>query len=100
MADRDACAVSLVCTVLNEVNTVGDLMHSIAAQTVRPREVIIVDGGSRDGTQLHIEWWHGRLGCPLRLIEQPGANIAAGRNAGIAAARCPDDSDHRRRSPP
>lgn len=89
MADERARAVSLVCTMLNEVNAVNDLMESIAAQTVRPREVIIVDGGSRDGTQLHVEWWHGRLGCPLRLIELTGATIATGRNAGIAAARFP-----------
>jgi len=89
MADGHMHDVSLVCTMLNEANTVNDLMHSIAAQTVRPREVIIVDGGSRDGTQLHVEWWHGRLGCPLRLIELTGATIATGRNAGIAAARFP-----------
>ncbi|MHB8644683.1 MAG: glycosyltransferase [Thermomicrobiales bacterium] len=89
MAERYTRDVSLVCTVLNEANTVGDLMRSIAAQTVRPREVIIVDGGSRDGTQLHVEWWHGRLGCPLRLIEVPGAPISTGRNTGIAAARSP-----------
>jgi glycosyltransferase involved in cell wall biosynthesis len=89
MPDRRTLEVSLVCTMLNEVTTVSDLMGSIAAQTVRPREVIIVDGGSRDGTQLHVEWWHGRLGCPLRLIELPGTTIAMGRNAAIAAARFP-----------
>jgi cellulose synthase/poly-beta-1,6-N-acetylglucosamine synthase-like glycosyltransferase len=87
MADRPTRDVSLVCTVLNEAASIDDLMRSIAAQAVRPREVIVVDGGSRDGTQAHIEWWHGRLGCPLRLIERDGATIAAGRNIGIAAAR-------------
>lgn len=89
MDERASRDVSLVCTVRNEVATIGDLMRSIAAQTVRPREVIFVDGGSRDGTQLHIEWWHGRLGCPLRLIDAPGAGIARGRNIAIAAARSP-----------
>ena len=87
MADRPTRDVSLVCTVLNEAASIDDLMRSIAAQTVRPREVIIVDGGSRDGTHLHVEWWHGRLGCPLRLIERTGANIATGRNVAIAASR-------------
>jgi glycosyltransferase involved in cell wall biosynthesis len=89
MADRTAREVSLVCTVLNEAASIDDLMRSIAAQTVRPREVIVVDGGSRDGTQAHVGWWHGRLGCPLRLIERDGANIATGRNVGIAAACAP-----------
>jgi cellulose synthase/poly-beta-1,6-N-acetylglucosamine synthase-like glycosyltransferase len=87
MADRPTLGVSLVCTVLNEAATIDDLMRSIAAQTVRPREVIVVDGGSRDGTHLHVAWWHGRLGCPLRLIERDGANIATGRNVAIAAVR-------------
>jgi cellulose synthase/poly-beta-1,6-N-acetylglucosamine synthase-like glycosyltransferase len=87
MADRPTLDVSLVCTVLNEAATIDDLMGSVAAQTVRPREVIVVDGGSRDGTHLRIAWWHGRLGCPLRLIERDGATIATGRNVGIAAAR-------------
>jgi cellulose synthase/poly-beta-1,6-N-acetylglucosamine synthase-like glycosyltransferase len=89
MDDRPARDVSLVVTVLNEAGSVGTLLASIAAQTIRPREVIVVDGGSRDGTQLHVEWWHGRLGCPLRLIEVTGTNIAQGRNRGIAAARAP-----------
>lgn len=89
MDERAACDVSLVCTVLNEAGTIGDLMASIAAQSIRPCEVIVVDGGSRDGTQLHVEWWHGRLGCPLRIIERPGVNIATGRNIGIAMSRAP-----------
>src|SRR3954471_24083805 len=89
MDNRPMRDVSLVVTVLNEAGTVGALMESIAAQTVRPREVIVVDGGSRDGIQLHVAWWHGPLGGPLRLIEAPGTNISEGRNRGIAAARAP-----------
>lgn len=86
---RPRVDVSVVITVLNESDTIGDLLASLAAQTVRAREVIVVDGGSRDGTQLHAEWWHGRLGVPLRVIDAPGAGISAGRNTGIAAATSP-----------
>ena len=100
MADRRTNDVSLICTMLNEVNTVHDLMESIAMQTVRPREVIVVDGGSRDGTQLHVEWWHGRLGCPLRLIERSGANISTGRNIGDRGSAISDYRDHGCRRPP
>ncbi len=77
--------VSLVVTVLNEALSLDALLASIAVQTTRPNEVIIVDGGSTDGTVERAEGWCGRL--PLRVIQQPGANISAGRNAGIAAAR-------------
>ncbi|HRI55746.1 MAG TPA: glycosyltransferase, partial [Anaerolineae bacterium] len=42
--------VSVICTVLNEAEAVGRLLDSLAAQSRPPDEVIIVDGGSSDGT--------------------------------------------------
>lgn len=86
---RPHADITVVVTVRNEATTIGSLLASIAAQTVRPREVIVVDGGSQDGTQLRAEWWHGRLGVPLRIMDAPGANISRGRNLGIAAATAP-----------
>ncbi|HEY8601540.1 MAG TPA: glycosyltransferase [Thermomicrobiales bacterium] len=80
-----APVVSLVLTVLNEAASIEGLLLSIAAQSRPPDEIVIVDGGSTDGTDKILEGWRARL--PLRLLHQPGANISAGRNAGIAAAR-------------
>jgi glycosyltransferase involved in cell wall biosynthesis len=73
--------VSLVGTVLNAADHVGEFLASLAAQTVRPDEVVIVDGGSTDGTAERL-----RAADGITVVEEPGANIARGRNLAIAAA--------------
>lgn len=76
--------VTLVATVLNEGSSIAGLMDSIAAQSRPPDEVIICDGGSTDNTLAVLKSYANRL--PLRVIEQPGANISQGRNAAIRTA--------------
>jgi glycosyltransferase involved in cell wall biosynthesis len=76
--------VSVICTVLNEGESIRRLLDSLASQTCPPDEVVIVDGGSRDNTVGVIEEYAARL--PLRTLIVPGANISQGRNAAIGAA--------------
>jgi glycosyltransferase involved in cell wall biosynthesis len=80
--------VALVVTVLNEGQTIDLLLASAAAQTYPPSEVHLVDGGSTDDTVARARAWADR-GLPLVVGVRPGANISAGRNAGIAATRAP-----------
>ena len=54
-------AVTVTATVLNEVEEVEGLVSTLTRQTLAPKEVIIVDGGSTDGTW---EW-----------LEAPGRSI-------------------------
>jgi glycosyltransferase involved in cell wall biosynthesis len=80
--------VAVVCSIRNEAGALDTLLDSLLAQTRPPDEIVICDGGSTDGTvgliRRRIE-----AGAPLRLIERPGSNIAAARNAAIAASGAP-----------
>ncbi len=77
--------VSLIMTVRNEANSLPGLLESILTGTALPSEIVIVDGGSSDGTPDVARAYADRL--PIRLIERPGANISEGRNAAIEAAQ-------------
>jgi len=86
---RTAPTVSVVATVYNEGASIDDLLASLAGQTRRPDEVVIVDGGSTDDTVVRLRRAEAAGALPLRVLEAPGSNISAGRNAAIAAAAGP-----------
>ena len=73
--------VSLITTVKDGAAHVGEFLDSVREQTRPPDEVVVVDGGSTDGT-LDIL----RDAPGVTLIEEQGANIARGRNVAIGAA--------------
>jgi glycosyltransferase involved in cell wall biosynthesis len=77
--------VSLVVTTLNEAESLPALLDSIVAQTRQPDEVVVVDGGSRDGTWEMLQAWASRRPKAV-ILRAPGANIATGRNLAIARA--------------
>jgi len=79
--------VSLIMTVRNEAATLPGLFESLLRQTMLPAEIVIVDGGSSDGTPGIARKYADTL--PIRVIEIPGANISEGRNAAIEAAHYP-----------
>ena len=85
-------AVSVASTVLNESDDIDSLVESLMQQTLVPAEVIIVDGGSTDGTWERLEAARTKYPTlvPIRdescsLQRSPGP-IARGRNVAIAAA--------------
>ncbi|HEX2069924.1 MAG TPA: glycosyltransferase [Actinomycetota bacterium] len=73
--------VSLISTVKDAAPQVRRFLASVRGQTRPPEEVIVVDGGSTDGTLEVLREAEG-----ITLIEEPGANIARGRNIAAAAA--------------
>ncbi len=77
---------TLILTVLNEGNSIGGFLETLGAQTVIPREVVVVDGGSTDDTVALLNAWDAPAGCQIRTIVRPGANISEGRNEAIRHA--------------
>jgi glycosyltransferase involved in cell wall biosynthesis len=77
--------VSLVCTLKNEKENIDSFVKSLLEQTLIPDEVVIVDGGSSDGTTDIIRNYFGVL--PIKLIISQNVNIAKGRNIAIKNAR-------------
>lgn len=80
------CKVALVATVLNEAGNLGEWWTSIVGQSRPPDEIVVVDGGSRDGTLELLRSLAGSAPCEIRIEVCEGCNIATGRNRAIAAA--------------
>jgi rhamnosyltransferase len=78
-----APAISVVIRSLNEGRHIGRLLNGIAAQTVQPDQIVLVDSGSTDGT-IGIARRH-----ELEVHTIAPAEFSFGRslNRGIAAAR-------------
>lgn len=79
--------ISLCCTVKNEATSIKNFLDTILNQSRLPDEIIIVDGGSQDGTIEIIRSYQERYPGLIKLIVVPNANIAKGRNIAIKNAK-------------
>jgi glycosyltransferase involved in cell wall biosynthesis len=73
--------VSVVATVKDAGPSLAEFLDSLRGQTRQPEEVVMVDGGSTDGTFELLQRAKG-----LVALSEPGANIARGRNLAVQAA--------------
>ena len=78
--------VSLIVTVRNDRPGFAELLDAIAEQTEMPDEIVVVDGGSEDGTLDELTPRKASL-PPVRVFVAPGSNIGAGRNIAVREAR-------------
>jgi glycosyltransferase involved in cell wall biosynthesis len=76
--------ISLILTVLNEKSSIEVWFESIYNQSVQSDEIIVVDGGSSDGTWDFLQ--KKALSNPKIKVFQKTGNIAVGRNYAIQKA--------------
>jgi len=74
--------VSVIIPTYNHATFLAGALESVFAQTSHPREVVVVDDGSTDGTPDVLQAYEGRI----RVLTQSNRGVAAARNAGAALA--------------
>jgi len=79
--------VCVIITVRDDKAATEQTLRALSDQTRPADEVIVVDGGSTDGTVDVIRGFS-LADARVKLVEAPGANISAGRNIGIRQASC------------
>lgn len=79
-------ALSVVTTVLDDAAALTDLLTGLVPQLGPDDELVVVDGGSSDGTG-SVAFRAAEADPRVRFLSEPGAGISRGRNLGIESAR-------------
>jgi glycosyltransferase involved in cell wall biosynthesis len=76
--------ICVVMPVRDDAPFLSESLESVRAQTLRPSEVVLIDGGSTDGTQEVAARFP-----EVRLLAQRGPTLGDAYNEGIAATSAP-----------
>ena len=82
MNESPSINFSVVIAVYNGEKTLARAIDSVLSQSYPPREVIVVDDGSTDGTPDIAAAY----GPPVRLLRQPNRGVSVARNMGVESA--------------
>lgn len=80
------CRVSVIVPLYNGEKTIARCLDSLAGQTIRDIEIIVVDDGSRDQGEGIVRRYMEK-DARIRLITQENAGAGTARNRGIRAAK-------------
>ena len=75
---KPSCDISVVIPLYNKASTIYTTLISVLAQSVRPREVIVIDDGSTDGSAEIVE---------RMIVNEPHVKLVRQVNAGVSDAR-------------
>lgn len=80
--------ISVVIPLYNKEAEVGRAVLSVVEQSLAPREIIVVDDGSTDGSRAVVQRiMEEHPDAGIRLIVQDNAGVSAARNRGIREAQ-------------
>lgn len=77
------CDISVVIPLYNKSAEISRALHSVMAQSLCPREIIVVDDGSTDDSAEKVKAFNSPQ---LRLISQENKGVSVARNVGLKAA--------------
>lgn len=77
---------SVIIPCYNRRDMVGEALDSILSQSIPPREVFVVDDGSKDGSPEAVEAYERKTGGIVKLIRQANAGPSVARNQGLDRA--------------
>lgn len=78
---------SVIVPVYNVSAYLQDCVDSLTAQTFDDYEIILVDDGSTDGSEMLCDGFQRAFPGRIRVIHQTNGGLGAARNTGLAAAR-------------
>ena len=79
MENRFSPQISVIIPTCNRAWTLANAIDSVLAQTLSPKEIIVVDDGSTDDTPDLLAAY----GKRIRVFTQPNQGVSAARNLGI-----------------
>jgi glycosyltransferase involved in cell wall biosynthesis len=79
MVQTDIPQISVIIPSFNRAWTLAHAIDSVLAQTVAPKEIIVVDDGSTDHTSEVLAAY----GDSIRVLVQPNKGVSSARNVGI-----------------
>ncbi|MCM1520298.1 MAG: glycosyltransferase family 2 protein [Lachnoclostridium sp.] len=83
------CNIDIIIPVYNRADIVGRTLSSIAAQTMQPAKVILVDNASTDSTVEVLSRWQLEMkshGLEVEILSEPTPGATAARNRGLEAS--------------
>ncbi len=78
--------VTVIVPIYNQVKFMRRCIDSIIAQTYKRLEILLVDDGSTDGSDIVCEEYKAR-DPRIKVIRQPNGGLSSARNTGLASAK-------------